>query len=703
MRMINTEYSQQMSGEIATRQSKVGGSAKIVFAILTGMVKDKIGYPIREYATNAWEVSPKGKPFEVHLPTRWNPVYRIRDYGPGLGHSFMMNRFPKLGDSTKDGSDNAVGGWGFGGKSGLAYLMRQDGAGTFTVVSRHRGFRRTYVIGLSDQGMIQITCLEETQVDEPSGLEISFSVRTSDIETFGYRASEILWSFDPAPVISPKPSWPEPKIIAKGDGWTRYDRHSVPWDGPQVRMGPVMYPIDLNMVEHDHFVERQDCILFDAQIGTVSVSSSRESLAYDDKTKETLSALLSRYADLYVETIQAEINTAQTYFEACKTADEKASSLGTVRAEIVKGRLAWCQIPIRRYVVEYDNKSIASANPPVKTSLVSENRTWVDRFDRIAINTSTAAGAIIAVEHTPYRSAERMLAAGLVGKRILWVRCKKPELQGFLLSIGNPDYILLDTVKLDPMVRGPSGGTRDKNVRMRPTLKVETESLYGTVEERKTPVDLSAGGLYVDRVSHGRNSKWFELGTGYQPKREYDFKSFLRQMVEMKIIDEDLQILIPDPKDTLNDDWYPAGEYLEMKLRDRFDPKQVTPHLGFSRNDLPSRVRHIVEKEIDLSNAPAELTQLAAEVRILLAGLKKDRVENEHDKINGLLKQLTGKGEERKEDDPTDGLDDRWQQFAKDHPIFVELTNNLEYAYNDGMRKLKSNVEVYFNLVNNQK
>jgi len=137
MRMVHAIQENATEGAMQVQQTGVGGDAKIVYALLTGMVSDKVVYPVREYATNAWEVSPAGKPFEVELPTTFNPQFTIRDFGPGISHKFAMKSYAKIGESTKDGDDDAVGGWGFGSKAALAYLMRSDGAGSFTVISRH--------------------------------------------------------------------------------------------------------------------------------------------------------------------------------------------------------------------------------------------------------------------------------------------------------------------------------------------------------------------------------------------------------------------------------------------------------------------------------------------------------------------------------------------------------------------------------------
>jgi hypothetical protein len=69
-------------------------NAVAFYAQISGLAKDKIGYPIRELSTNAWDAS-RGN-FEVHLPTVLNPVFRVRDYGPGMSAEDMKNVYARL-------------------------------------------------------------------------------------------------------------------------------------------------------------------------------------------------------------------------------------------------------------------------------------------------------------------------------------------------------------------------------------------------------------------------------------------------------------------------------------------------------------------------------------------------------------------------------------------------------------------------------
>ena len=248
------------------------------YAQISGLAKDKIGYPIRELSTNAWDAS-RGD-MEVHLPTTLNPIFRVRDYGTGMSADQMENVYARLYASTKRGSNNEVGGWGLGSKSPFAYLINDNGAGSYTVTSYHEGVMRTYVLSLANDGTPVMRKLVEAPTTERSGMDVSFPVRREDIVAFHERARLILWSFQPRPAVTPNLNWSNGRISAQGDGWTRFEHDSVPFRGPHVRMGCVMYPFDIEQIETGGFLARGDAILFEAPIGTLKVTLSREELAY---------------------------------------------------------------------------------------------------------------------------------------------------------------------------------------------------------------------------------------------------------------------------------------------------------------------------------------------------------------------------------------------------------------------------------------
>jgi hypothetical protein len=88
-----------------------------------------------------------------------NPVFRVRDYGPGMSPDQMVNVYAACMPRPSDPRTNEVGGWGLGSKSPFAYLIGETGAGSYHVTSYHGGMMRTYVLSLASDGKPKMVVL----------------------------------------------------------------------------------------------------------------------------------------------------------------------------------------------------------------------------------------------------------------------------------------------------------------------------------------------------------------------------------------------------------------------------------------------------------------------------------------------------------------------------------------------------------------
>lgn len=701
MRMVHALNETVGEGAQQVKQTGVGGDAKIVYALLTGMVSDKIVYPVREYATNAWEVSPPKKPFEIELPTRFNPQYTIRDFGPGLPHSFMMNKYAKIGESTKDGDDDAVGGWGFGSKAALAYLMRSDGAGAFTVISRFRGFRRVYSIGVSEAGKIQISFLGEWVLepeDRGTGLEISFPVREADIGRFHEHAKAVLWSFHPRPVISPAIDFGEPKVLNKGDGWIVYRKGTVPFEGPQVMLGPVMYPIDPYNMPDTEMLDHETCIVFEAKIGTISVSASRENLQYDDRTQSGLQRLFEDYRRDWMRNARAQVDACKTYFDARWKAMDIADTLPGRPWHMVR-EIGW------RGFGFFDQ--LFPGSGPVKAVR------WPELRDRTRngmpvtfkadweINPGELQDRKVVIQHNTSRSIERLEAAGLNDEKLLWVRCKRADLAFALERMGNPEYVLLDDIKLPKVARSPRE-KRPESVKRRKVMNLTTMQTWSEF------VDHDDELLYV-RI-RGRGKKLTHIVTidgevhEFTDRYSTNLRGIMQSMRANPLIDQiggDMTCVVVNDDEQPQDNWISLGDHLVELLDAAIDPTQVAPTIPWSYASFPEALRRTVDKEIDLGLAPPELKEMINEMRRLnheRTALIRD--DNDHDRLAAVLLNLTGTDLKSVAKDPTQGVKNAWKEFTAKYPLYVTLLNALfTYHYTKCDDDVQRKFDHYFRLI----
>jgi hypothetical protein len=427
-------------------------NAVAFYAQISGLAQDKIGYPMRELNTNAWDATrarygddvPDDKVPTLTLPTHLDPRFVVRDFGHGMNRDQMIEVYARMYASTKRESTEEVGGWGLGRFSCFAYLIGDNGAASYRVTSvaeeaDGRRMKTIWSISISRNGTPVLREMMNVETDEETGLEVSFDVRRGDIETFTHKARKILWSFNPRPRITPDFHWEEPVVQSAGNGWTYFTSGSVPFRGPHVRMGCVMYPISLYSVPGANvFLKDNDPVLFEAPIGSVSVTLSRENLAYDERTVATLTDLIQKYTTEFSSRVQAKIDEAVSFFDACRIFEEETKMLGSGRSGTLRGLINWRG---RRLPQTIDCTS------EIKFMVLGSGWVPFDKFDRMAITPANLAGHEIVIEHNPSYSWERFAAADLVGKPVLWVRCKRDHLLDALATLGDPDSAIASSTR----------------------------------------------------------------------------------------------------------------------------------------------------------------------------------------------------------------------------------------------------------------
>jgi len=115
-------------------------NAKMAKILSDGLYSDKIQSIIRELSCNAVdshvEAGKGDEPIEVHLPTVFEPVFYVRDFGVGLDHEQVIKIYTVYGASTKTNSNEFIGQLGLGSKSPFSYVD------AFDVTARKEGVKR---------------------------------------------------------------------------------------------------------------------------------------------------------------------------------------------------------------------------------------------------------------------------------------------------------------------------------------------------------------------------------------------------------------------------------------------------------------------------------------------------------------------------------------------------------------------------------
>ena len=298
------------SGVLHTSGFNIAATAHAFKVLSNTLYNDKQGAVLRELGCNAADAHVENgngdEPFYVCVPTTMNPTFKIRDYGTGMSQEKLETLYTTYFASTKRDSNDYTGFLGIGSK---AFYCCTDQC---SIINYYNGRKFVYsaYIGADDTPQITLMCEEDTT--ERNGLEISFAVAHNEINLFQNKAAEIYRYFSTTPDVRGlnrsmdkfNPSWNE--VMVDGVPVQYAVDNSI---SGVVIMGNVKYPIG-SMSGHV-----LSSLVFKLPIGSVDITASRESLEYNQKTRNFLEKLDSVvYAD-YCKAYQNEVSQCKTLFE----------------------------------------------------------------------------------------------------------------------------------------------------------------------------------------------------------------------------------------------------------------------------------------------------------------------------------------------------------------------------------------------------
>jgi len=229
---------------------------------------------------------------------------RITDKGIGMSKEFVMKYFSRLLHSTKESTDDLIGGYGIGSKTALSYCN------SFFIETIKNDEKNLFFVSRETTNSITITCLLTEHVNDiASGTTIkvylkeSYNENVQFIETccteLAYFDNVIL-KCNKSSVNNTISNYNYGKII---EGKTfKYRTGSQYANTMHIILGKVAYAIDwkeIGLNSHDFLVSVG--IKFD--IGELQVNMTRESVIYTDATKilikDKILAVKKELCDIY--------------------------------------------------------------------------------------------------------------------------------------------------------------------------------------------------------------------------------------------------------------------------------------------------------------------------------------------------------------------------------------------------------------------
>lgn len=316
----NAAVAPTMHGVGQTARATIKSSARI-FNFFSNMVyEDKFVAMWRELVANGMDshvvAGNPDKPVLVTLPTTFTPFAKVRDYGTGMDHEFLVgnpdtgveSKFMQYTDaSTKENTNELIGGFGIGSKAPLSYTEQ------FAIHSYQDGKLRVYSVFKDEDGCPSIAFLSESDTSEPNGVEVSFPVEQADIPKFSEAAQRALGYFNPLPTLrNAVEQLQSPEYTVKAESWGFRKGKTE----SQIVQGGIAYPINTNSVPRNLHEILGFGIDFYVPIGSVEIALSREGLSYTDATIRVLGSLVENIRPKIQEHINKMFEHYPTRWEA---------------------------------------------------------------------------------------------------------------------------------------------------------------------------------------------------------------------------------------------------------------------------------------------------------------------------------------------------------------------------------------------------
>ena len=337
---------------------KQEGLAHIFSVLRNQLYSDKILAVIREYSTNAVdahvEADKKSLPIHITLPSRFNSVFKVRDFGLGLSDSDIQDIYAFYGESTKRKSNQMIGQLGLGSKSAFAY------GDNFVITAFVDGVKTTYNAFIDPSQIGKIAKLTSEPTKEENGVEISIAVKDYDVQSFHDKATHLFRYFKVKPVVNgSQVKYDEAEPIMQGADWkiTGKTNTSI------AIMGNIGYPIDNHFTSEENITNALSCgIEVDFAIGDLEISASREKLQFTDRTKKAIKDKMTRIIGEVSADLNKKFKSCQTMFDAHKLYGEVmdyGSNLYMLR-NLVKSNLVFNGVKITSANINFNNPTDGS-------------------------------------------------------------------------------------------------------------------------------------------------------------------------------------------------------------------------------------------------------------------------------------------------------------------------------------------------------
>lgn len=334
MKMLNstTDASNTIvGGDVGqTNQFSVKIDGHIFKTLIDGMYSAKVPSVVREILANAFDAHIAAgnitDAVAVRLPTIFNPHFRVRDFGHGMTHDFVMQLYTQLGHSEKRDTNAQTGMFGLGSKSPFSISDQ------FQVTVFDGTQKRVYSAYIDTKdGIPRLANPVNIPSTEPSGVEVLVPVSERQVYEFEYAVKHsALAYFDKNITFNRDFSHGTEPLKWARDGVKMLNDDLYASDdmdnGFYVRQGFAVYPLALNDLATDDLAvsdltqgilrlvaNKHRAIMFDAPLGTFNMTASREKIQFDDISRLNLVELIENTMKSFIDELRAHLGDAWNY------------------------------------------------------------------------------------------------------------------------------------------------------------------------------------------------------------------------------------------------------------------------------------------------------------------------------------------------------------------------------------------------------
>lgn len=176
--IITTESTATNNSGFASASFSMKQSAHAFKILTTSLYTNKERAVLREYFANAYDANVEAgstDPVRIQLPTQLEPNLVISDNGTGMDATQLTKLYTTFFESSKQASNDSIGGFGIGSKSGFALSE------TFTVTSVKNN-QSTTIVAYIDGGVPKLITTDESYTDSPNGTTVTIPISNKDVQ-----------------------------------------------------------------------------------------------------------------------------------------------------------------------------------------------------------------------------------------------------------------------------------------------------------------------------------------------------------------------------------------------------------------------------------------------------------------------------------------------------------------------------------------